>query len=185
MTTMTAGITAAATPAKPRAITSTNTSIATEAEWLAAPAKDPPRHLGPYRVGLFARLAEEPVADEDGRHHARQVRQQCATHGMAYALDTHRPEIHGQYIEGGFGAALHGRRHQRGKAVHAMVLHRLDQHGTCCATREWLDQHGGQRVDEARVQADDVHQPANAVQAEFQCAGRAQYADRAKHGDQV
>ncbi len=56
-TTMIAGITAAATLAKPRAITSINTSIATEAEWLAAHPKDVPRQLGPYRVGLFARLA--------------------------------------------------------------------------------------------------------------------------------
>mgnify|MGYP006370723483 CR=1 FL=1 len=40
---------------------------------------------------------------------------------MAGALDTHCAEVHGQYVERGFGTALNGRCHKGCKAIHPLM----------------------------------------------------------------
>ena len=54
---------------------------------------------------------EEPVADQDRRHHPGEFGQQRTPDGVSDALDAHRAKVHGQHVERGLGAALDGRRH--------------------------------------------------------------------------
>src|SRR5690606_15313042 len=60
--------------------------------------------------GSATSSAEEPVADPDGRDHPGQFGEQRAADGVAGALDADRAEVHRQYVEGGLGTALDGRR---------------------------------------------------------------------------
>lgn len=91
-----------------------------------------------------------------------QLGQQGAGNGVTCALNAYGTKVHGQHIEGGFGAALNGGGDQRGKAVYALALHGLDQHGTGGAARKRFDQRSGQGVDKAGVHAHGVYDPANA-----------------------
>ncbi|MNV84301.1 hypothetical protein D3C71_1781630 [compost metagenome] len=92
---------------------------------------------------------------------------------MAHALDTHGTEVHRQHVEGGFGTALDGCRHQGREAVDAVGLHGFDQHGPRRTAGERLDQRRGQAFDEAGVQPHPVHRVSDAIQRQLQRPGSA------------
>ena len=71
-------------------------------------------------------VGNPPYQVSDGGHNASQFCDKRTGHRMAGALNAHGTKVHGKHIEGGFRAALHGGRCQRGKAVHALALHGLD-----------------------------------------------------------
>lgn len=106
---------------------------------------------------------KKPVAHCNRRDDAGKIGDQRAAERVADAADADGAVVHGNHVERGFGAALHGRGRQGREAVHAVILHRLDQHAARGGTGEWLDQRGRQRIDKTRIQMRGLRQPANAA----------------------
>lgn len=80
---------------------------------------------------------------------------------MPCLLNAERAKVHGQHVKGGFGAALYGGGGQRGKAVHALALQGLNQHGAGRVASKGCDQGGGQLIDQTRVHTQPIHAPAD------------------------
>src|SRR5262245_23632660 len=76
-------------------------------------------------VVFFAGLPENQPADDDGSNETHQIGKQTRKDRVSWLLNPNRAEVDRQYIEGGLGTPVDGRREASNEGIRTVRLHQF------------------------------------------------------------